>query len=149
QLRKTFPQHGLRLILVEFAHDHGVGKSKTDAAICLGHDPGRLALPNTRTRIDAAENHAPPRPILPQQSSLRLAVCTELVVLRPQKRRLPMAHQDDVAHARPAISAAARDVRFLIQPQPSWVMFFRSSQFARSNNPAAPCPPPMHMVTTP
>src|ERR1700677_3749790 len=125
QLRKTCSERRFGLIFVEFAHDDCLGKINPGTVIRLGRDASRFLLPDTRARMDSLKSHPASRPILAQQSGLLFTVCAELVIVAPQKRRLPVAHQDDVAHALP-----------LTQP-------------ARSNSPAAPWPPPTHIVTTP
>src|SRR5208282_2266480 len=66
--------------------------------------------PNTRARKRAAKNHATARPIFAEQSGLRFAVLAELVIIPLQKRRLPMARQDDSTHVVPC--------RFTTRPRP-------------------------------
>src|SRR5713101_4073383 len=117
--RKAALQHRVALVFVEFLHDNRLRKLQAGIPIGFEHDSGRFPLTDARPGANAVENNVVPYPILAQQAGLGFPGCRELVVVWFREGSLPVAHQENAAHV------------------------------ARSNRPAAPWPPPMHMVTTP
>src|SRR5712692_185187 len=117
--RKAALQHRVALVFVEFLHDHRPRELQAGIPIGFEHDSGRFPLADTRPGANAVESDVVPYPVLAQQASLGFPGCRELVVVWFREGSLPVAHQENTAHV------------------------------ARSNRPAAPWPPPMHMVTTP
>ncbi len=112
-------EHRFAVIFIELAHHDRLGKLDAGIAIALARNPCRVLLPDAGTGENAIKRDVSPLPIFSQQARLQLATGRKLIVIRLKERSLRVTYQENTAHV------------------------------ARSNNAAAPWPPPTHMVTTP
>src|SRR5271168_278683 len=162
QARQTLFQHRIGRVFVKLLHHHRFWKRKSGSSIRFADDPCRVPLPDTRSRKYAVESNTSPRPVFTEQLRLGFASGREFIVVLLKEGSLPVTNQQKTAHSLPhdSVNSGVRRVDQLNDWHRAGVpcrgrvvrisrKYRRETQLARSNRPAAPWPPPTHIVTTP